>query len=149
MPEVDDLLTTFLPRLVDAERALRDGDPSARPMIWSHVPPVTFFGAAVSRIGWDEIAAAFEALAAQFSDCRSFEYEVIAAGASGELAYLVGYEHTTTGVAGAEPQRYSLRVTTILRREEGEWKVVHRHGDPKPDSASAQEQVVRMQQRLK
>jgi len=73
---------------------------------------VTFFGAAVSRSGWDEIAPA------------------------------------TTGVAGAEPERYSLRVTTILRREEGEWKVVHRHGDPKPDSASAREQVVRMQQRL-
>jgi ketosteroid isomerase-like protein len=113
-----------------------------------HVTPVTFFGAAVSRSGWDEIAPAFEALAGQFSDCRSFEYEVIAAGASGELAFLVGYEHTTTGVAGAEPESYSLRVTTILRREEGEWKVVHRHGDPKPDSASAREQVVRMQQRL-
>jgi ketosteroid isomerase-like protein len=149
MPEVDDLLTTFLPRLVNAERALRDGDPSTRPVIWSHVPPVTFFGAAVSRSGWDQIAPAFEALAGQFSDCRSFEYEVIAAGASGKLAYLVGYEHTTTGVAGAEPHSYSLRVTTILRREEGEWKVVHRHGDPKPDSASAREQVGRMQQRLK
>lgn len=25
---------------------------------------------------------------------------------------------------------------TALRREDGEWKVVHRHGDPVPDSAA-------------
>jgi ketosteroid isomerase-like protein len=148
MADVDDLLVTFLPRLVNAERALRDGDRFARPAIWSQVAPVTFFGAAVSRSGWDDIAPAFEALAAQFGDCRSFDYEVIAAGASGDLAYLVGYEHTTTGVAGGEPVSYSLRVTTILRREQGEWKVVHRHGDPEPHSASAREQVVRMQRQL-
>lgn len=148
MADVDDLLATFLPRLVHAERALRDGDPVARPAIWSRVAPVTFFGAAVSRSGWDDIAPAFEALAGQFGDCRSFDYDVIAAGVSGDLAYLVGYEHTTTGVAGNEPESYSLRVTTILRREQGEWKVIHRHGDPEPDSASARRQVERMQQRL-
>jgi ketosteroid isomerase-like protein len=148
MADVDDLLVTFLPRLVNAERALRDGDRFARPAIWSQVAPVTFFGAAVSRSGWDDIAPAFEALAAQFGDCRSFDYEVIAAGASGDLAYLVGYEHTTTGVAGVEPVSYSLRVTTIVRREQGEWKVVHHHGDPEPHSASAREQVVRMQRQL-
>jgi ketosteroid isomerase-like protein len=27
-----------------------------------------------------------------------------------------------------------LRVTTIFRREDGEWRVVHRHGDPVPES---------------
>jgi ketosteroid isomerase-like protein len=32
-------------------------------------------------------------------------------------------------INGAEPQPYVLRVTTIFRREDGEWKVVHRHGD--------------------
>jgi ketosteroid isomerase-like protein len=34
---------------------------------------------------------------------------------------------------------YTLRVTTILRREDGQWRVVHRHGDPPPDSASARD----------
>lgn len=83
-------------------------------------------------------------LAERFSNCESFEYEVIAAGASGDLAYIVGIEHTTASVWGAPPEPYALRVTTIFRREDGEWKVVHRHGDPVPESVSARGQLNRM-----
>ena len=144
MAEVDDFLDSFLPTLVDAEKALRDGDAEARPAIWSHHDPVTFFGAAITKSGWDEIAPAFDYLASQFSNCESFEYDVIAAGASGDLAYIVGYEHTTTAVATGPSERYGLRVTTVFRREDGKWKVVHRHGDPMPDSVSARDQVERM-----
>jgi SnoaL-like domain len=85
-------------------------------------------------------------LASRFSNCESFTYEVIAAGASGDLGYLVGIEHTTASVAGAAPQAYELRVTTIFRRENGEWKAVHRHGDPMPDSTSAREQLARLEE---
>ncbi len=35
-----------------------------------------------------------------------------------------------------------------LRREDGEWKVVHRHADPLPGSASATEQRSRMERAL-
>ena len=54
-----------------------------------------------------------------------------AAGVSGDLAYTVGYEHTTASVNGT-PSSYILRVTHVYRRENGEWKVVHRHGDALP-----------------
>jgi ketosteroid isomerase-like protein len=54
---------------------------------------------------------------------------VIAAGASGDLAYLVAFEHTTASVNGAPPEPYTLRVTTVFRREDGEWRIVHRYGD--------------------
>jgi ketosteroid isomerase-like protein len=53
----------------------------------------------------------------------------VAAEARGDLAYTVALEHTTASINGVEPQPYVLRVTTIFRREDGEWKVVHRHGD--------------------
>jgi hypothetical protein len=33
----------------------------------------------------------------------------------------------------AEPRPYMLRVTTIFRREDGEWKVVHRHANAAAD----------------
>jgi ketosteroid isomerase-like protein len=59
----------------------------------------------------------------------------IAAGASGDLAYIVALEHTTASINGAPPQPYVLRATTVFRREDGEWRVVHRHGDPASESA--------------
>ena len=70
-------------------------------------------------------------LASRFSDCTSYDVDIIAAGASGDLAYTVAYEHTSTSVAGV-PRTYTLRVTQIYRREDGEWKLVHRHGDELP-----------------
>ena len=42
------------------------------------------------------------------------------------MAYTVGYEHTSASVNG-EPRTYTLRVTQVYRREDGEWKVAHRH----------------------
>lgn len=48
---------------------------------------------------------------------RVVQYDVVAAGISGDLAYIVGIEHTTASVGGAPPAPYSLRVTTILRRK--------------------------------
>ena len=91
--------------------------------------PVTLFGALQTKTGWAEIAPVFEWVASRFSNCESFEYEVIAAGASGDLAYIVGVEHTTASVGDGAPEPYALRVKTVFRREDGEWKAVHRHGD--------------------
>ena len=65
----------------------------------------------------------------QFSNCRSYEVEIVTAEARGDLAYIVALEHTTVSINGAEPTSYVLRVTTIFRREDGEWMAVHRHGD--------------------
>jgi ketosteroid isomerase-like protein len=102
---------------------------------------VTLFGAAMMTTGWPQIEATFDWLAATFSDCTSFEIEVVAAGVSGDLAYLVAVEHTTASIGGAPPTPYSLRVTTIYRREAGAWKIVHRHADPLPDGASARDRL--------
>jgi hypothetical protein len=46
-------------------------------------------------------------------------------------------------VAGAEPEAYDLRVTTVFRREDGNWKIVHRHADPMPDSDTGRRQLTR------
>jgi ketosteroid isomerase-like protein len=49
-------------------------------------------------------------------------------------------------VGDAAPQAYELRVTTVFRREDGEWRVVHRHADPVPDSESTPAQLGRLSQ---
>jgi ketosteroid isomerase-like protein len=142
LSETEDFLASVMPRLTEADTALHNGDPGPRLAIWSHNDPVTVFGALLTVTGWGEIYKAFDWLASRFSN-GSYEYEVIAAGASGDLGYVVGIEHSSASIGGAAPAAYELRVTTILRREDGEWKVVHRHADPTPDSESARRQLTR------
>ena len=105
---------------------------------------VTLFGGVMGGSGWEEIEPIFRRLGASFSDCSSYEVEVIAAGASDGLAYTVAFEHTTASIGGGPPSAYVLRVTTVFRREDGEWKVVHRHADPlgSPNAAEVLEQLV-------
>ena len=130
MSETDAFLTATMARYRDAETALHNGDAAPRKAAWSHADPVTLLGAALSATGWAEIEEVFDRLQARFSNCASCEHEVIAAGASGDIAYIVAFEHTTASVNGSPPLPYTLRATTVFRREGGEWRVVHRHADP-------------------
>lgn len=144
MAEVDEFLDSVLPTLHEMDMAFHNGDVGPRMAHWSHDDPVSLFGALLTKSGWGEIAPAFEYLASRFSNAMAYQYEVIGAGASGDLGYIVGYEHTTTSVGGAAPEAYDLRVTTILRRENGQWKIVHRHADPMPASDAARRQLTRL-----
>ena len=136
MDQTEAFLAMTLPRLHHAETALHNGDARPRMAMWSHGHSVTLFGAALGGRGWAEIEKIFHRLGASFSDCQSFENELLAAGASDDLAYTVAYEHTTASVGGEPPASYVLRVTTVFRREDSEWKVVHRHADPLGSSAA-------------
>ena len=49
----------------------------------------------------------------------------------GDAAYTAGLERITARVDGV-PQTYVLRATQIYRREDGAWKVAHRHGSAPP-----------------
>jgi ketosteroid isomerase-like protein len=129
MNQTEEFLTAIKPQLDEVERSLHNGDAAGRIAMWSRTAPLTLFGAAMSGVGWDQIHPVFETLGEQFSNCTSYRNEILAAEASGDLAYTVALEHTTASINGAEPTSYVLRATTIFRREDGEWKVVHRHGD--------------------
>jgi ketosteroid isomerase-like protein len=132
MSELDDFLATVVARQRAAEKTIHDGDPGPRLALWTKADPATLLGAAMPIVtGAAEVRQAFEQVASWFSDCTSYEFEVVAAGVSGDLAYTVGFEHTTTSVQG-QPRAYTLRVTHVYRREDGEWHIVHRHADPPP-----------------
>ena len=126
--EVDDFVASTMPRLVQAERAIHNGDAEPRHAMWSRNEPVTVFGAWKSFTGQDDVRKLFDTLGTMFSDCTSYGNELVAAGVSGDLAYTVTYENSQVSVEG-EPRSYTLRVTHVYRREDGEWKIVHRHGD--------------------
>ncbi|MEU7526698.1 nuclear transport factor 2 family protein [Saccharothrix sp. NPDC042600] len=128
MGDRDDFLAWVGSRLREAETALHNGDPAPRRALWSRGDPVTVLGAWRSATGWDEVDRLFTDLGDTFSDCTRHEYEIVAADVVGDLAYTAGYEHTRASVDG-EAREYTLRVTQVYRRENGEWKVVHRHAD--------------------
>jgi ketosteroid isomerase-like protein len=129
--EVDEFLADVLPRQEEEERALRNNDPEPRLRMWSSNDPVTLLGAdgSAGTIGWDGISDRFRSIATRFSDCREYEFELLAAGVSGDLAYTVGFERATMSLDGGPAGPNVLRVTHIYRREDGEWKIVHRHAD--------------------
>jgi ketosteroid isomerase-like protein len=135
MSRTQQFLDEMMPRIRVAETALHNGDAGPRFEMWSHTDPVTVFGAAFSPIGWAAVGPMFERLAASFSDCRSCDWEVVAAEVGEDFAYLLAIERTTASISGAETTPYTLRSTTIFRREGDEWKIVHRHADPIDDSA--------------
>jgi ketosteroid isomerase-like protein len=135
MNDIDEFLAEVIPQLKHEVSAIHDGDAAPRKALWSHRDPVTLFGAWLSGRGWSDLEVAFDKLAATFAGSESMDYDVLAAGVSGDLGYVVAIERSAVVGADGQPRRYALRVTTILRREDGAWKVVHRHGDPFDDSA--------------
>jgi ketosteroid isomerase-like protein len=142
MNELDDFLTRTINRQIKAEEAIHNGDAEPRLEMWSTKDPVTLFGAfGPCKSGTEEVTRTFRWVASVFSNCTSYEFELVAAGVSGEMAYTVGYEHSTRSLRGGPAEAATLRVTHIYRRENGEWKIVHRHGDipPVDESPSAEE----------
>jgi ketosteroid isomerase-like protein len=126
--DLGDFLATALPRQVETESSWHQGDLDARLSLWSTREPLTLFGAGgACRSGSDEVQQIFRSVVTQIVPCRSFDYDLIAAGVGAGLAYTVGYEHTSF-----EPgpvQDYTLRVTYLYLREDGDWRIIHRHGD--------------------
>jgi ketosteroid isomerase-like protein len=133
MSELDDFLGQTLAHQVHAEEALQNGDPTPRMEMWSTRNPVTLFGAGGQcESGWGELSRTFRLVASRYSNCTAYRFDLVAAGVSGNLAYTVGYERSSVSVGGGPVEPNPLRVTHVYRRENGEWKIVHRHGDILP-----------------
>ena len=132
MTDRDDFLAWVRTALYEAERALHNGDAAPRRALWSRVQPVSVLGAWRNAYGQQELDELFDALGESFSDCRSYEFELQAYDVVGDMAYSAGLEHISASVDG-EARDYTLRATQVYRREGGEWKVVHRHGDAVAD----------------
>ena len=134
MTETEQFLATMGPRITAAEIALHNGDSGPRIAMWSRAEPLTLFGAAISGRGWGEIGPIFDTLGQQFSGCLSYQNQIVAAEASGDLAYTVALEHTTASVNGAEPRPYVLRVDgPSSGARMASRKVVHRHANAAAD----------------
>jgi ketosteroid isomerase-like protein len=124
----DEFLTWVRTTLYQAELALHNGDPVPRRALWSRHEPVSVLGAARNAYGQQEIDDLFTGLGNSFSDCTSYAFDLQAWDVAGDMAYTAGLEHTSVSIDG-QPRTYTLRATQVYRRESGEWRVAHRHGD--------------------
>jgi ketosteroid isomerase-like protein len=128
MSERDEFLTWVESDLVDAERAMMSGDDGPRREIWSRVEPVSVLGAWRNAVGREQLVEAFELLATSFSECTDYALELISFDVVDDMAYTVGYERISASVDG-QPRTFTLRATQVYRRDDGAWRVVHRHAD--------------------
>ncbi|MFD9355114.1 nuclear transport factor 2 family protein [Streptomyces sp. NPDC060031] len=132
MSDREEFLAWVKSALYEAEPALHNGDAAPRRALWSRNEPVSVLGAWRNANGQQELDALFAALGRSFSDCTSYAVELQAYDVLGDMAYTAGLEHTSTSVDG-QPRTYTLRATQVYRREDGEWRVAHRHGDTVTD----------------
>ena len=108
------------------------GNPEPYKMVFSHREDVSLgnpFGPFVR--GWKQVAQTMDRAASLYRDGEITGFENIATCVTPGLAYIVEVERIRAKVGGAEGlASLALRTTSVLRPEEGTWKVVHRHADP-------------------
>ena len=68
-----------------------------------------------------------------------FQQEVIQSFATENMIVLATIERTNAQVGGMPAQNWSLRVTSVFRKDGDRWVLVHRHADPFVDEVSLAE----------
>lgn len=130
MSQQDDF-TAFLDQRRRVAQAYVNGDAGPLGEIATQANPATFFP---PRGGREQGAGHVTAVNAR--GARSMQaggettLEILHSQASGDLAYWTGLQHASVLFAGEDQAvEMHLRVTEVFRREDGDWKMIHRHAD--------------------
>jgi ketosteroid isomerase-like protein len=138
MPDLDEVIEQDH----HAGDAFHQGDPEPKKRMFSRRDDVTLANPlGLTARGWIEVEKTMEYAASRYRDGEPISYERISEYSTADLAYMVEFERSRVKVGGdAELTTVSLRVTTIFRREDGAWRIVHRHAErvtsPPPESVS-------------
>ena len=94
--------------------------------------------------GWSDVAETLERAASNYRDGEATGFERVSDYATEELAYTVEVERYVSKVGGAaDLSQVAVRVTTVFRREDDAWRIVHRHADPITSSRPAESVAAR------
>ncbi len=118
----------FLERCHVALRQHTSGNPRPFLDLWSHAADVSLMGGVGGhQVGFDQVSELLTA-SAKTLNYETWSAESLARRFTDTLGFTVELEHLTRQISG-QTEELSLRATSIYRREEGAWKVIHRHGD--------------------
>ena len=82
-------------------------------------------------VGWDEIPTRLDRAATYYEEGEVVAFEMIASDHSADFGYAIEIERFRARVGGRDVfDELALRTTTVYRREEAGWRLVHRHADP-------------------
>lgn len=81
--------------------------------------------------GFEQVVQTMQRAATNYRDGEAVAFDLVSKQVTPDLAYTIEVEQFMSKVGGREDiTPVSLRVTCIFRREEGTWRLVHRHADP-------------------
>ena len=108
------------------------GNPEPIKVLYSHADDAVLanpFGPAVR--GWRQISEALDHASSRFREGDVPEIRRVASYVGRDVACIHEVERWRAKVSGRdEIATFVLRVTSTFRREDGAWKLVHRHADP-------------------
>jgi ketosteroid isomerase-like protein len=125
---VEDEVRQASDRFYAALNRMLNGDAGSMSDVWSHDPVVsTMHPLGGRQVGWDDVRGSWEGAAQAFqsgsAEASDLEFSVLDG-----VAYTIGTEHVNARIGGKD-LHLEVRVTNIYRRDGGEWKMVHHHGD--------------------
>jgi ketosteroid isomerase-like protein len=108
------------------------GDPASYKAVFSHRDDVCVANPFNPKAhGWTEVSEMIDRAANLWRDGEVIGFERVAQAVGSDLAYILEIERFHAKIGDAEESSpIELRVTSVLRLEDGDWKVVHRHADP-------------------
>jgi ketosteroid isomerase-like protein len=112
--------------------ALLRGDAEPKKKMFSHREDVSLANPLGPPVrGWDQVETTLKRVAAQVREGEPQRFERISEYATEDLAYVLEIERCPGIKVGnsEESKPFSLRATTVWRRENGGWKIAHRHAD--------------------
>ena len=125
-------LTKFIEQDHLALDAFVKGDPEPLKNLYSRRDDVVIanpFGPPAK--GWEKAAETMDRAATNFRDGEASGFERVSEYATADLGYVLEIERFRSKIGGGDKLvPFALRVTTIFRREEGAWRIIHRHADP-------------------
>ena len=125
-------LDEFVRQCEDAWQVFVTGDPGPAMRLFSRRRDVTLanpWGPAAT--GWPEVSRTLEAAAGRFRNGHVSVFEVRSEFVSEDVAWGHEVERGEAMLGGrSELEDFALRVTSIYRREDGQWRIVLRHADP-------------------